>query len=85
MQAAQQEYNFKMLCFSLDLIAINLASRFALRLSDSNKVETATVNFANNDCGYNGNPRITTEFPCPEQSPFYLYAYIETSGITTLF
>ena len=28
-----------------------------------------TDNFANNDCGYNDNSRITTEFPCPEQSP----------------
>ena len=37
-------------------------------------------------CGYTDNSRIATEFPCPEQSPFYLYActYNETSGIRTL-
>ena len=34
--------------------------------------EYNTVNFANNDCGYNNNSRITTEFPCPEQSPIPL-------------
>ena len=43
-----------------------------------------TVNLANNDCGYNDNSRTTTEFPRPEQSPFYLYTCNETSGITTL-
>ena len=32
-------------------------------------VFTYTVNLANNDCGYNDNSRITTEFLCPEQSP----------------
>ena len=32
----------------------------------------STVNFANNDCGYNDNSQITTEFPCPEQSPIPL-------------
>ena len=31
-----------------------------------------TVNFANNDCGYNDNSRITTAFPSPEQSLFQL-------------
>ena len=36
----------------------------------------ATVNFANKDCGYNDNSRITTEFPCPEQSTIQL-KYIE--------
>ena len=34
--------------------------------------ESSTVNFANNDCGYNDNSRITTEFPCSEQSPIPL-------------
>ena len=32
-----------------------------------------TVNFANNDCGYNDNSRITTEFSCPEQGPIQLW------------
>ena len=31
-----------------------------------------TVNFANNDCGYNDNSRITTYISCPEQSPIQL-------------
>ena len=44
----------------------------------------STVNFANNDCGYNDNSRITTEFPCPEQSSIQLQIHNETSGITTL-
>ena len=40
--------------------------------------EATTINFAHNDCGYIDNSRIAPEFPCPEQSPYYLYTYKDT-------
>ena len=41
-------------------------------LTTVNLANTSTVNLANNDCGYNDNSRITTEFSLPEQSPIQL-------------
>ena len=46
--------------------------RYTLVVDRLKEKYTHTVNLANNDCGYNDNSRITTAFPCPEQSPIPL-------------